>query len=68
MSLSWLPNALSLLRIALVAPILLLILNDGFGWALALFLVASFSDGIDGFLAKRFDWHSPQQSSWRVRE
>jgi len=58
MSLSWLPNALSLLRIALVAPILLLILKGGFGWALVLFFVAGFSDGIDGYLAKRFDWHS----------
>lgn len=58
MSLSWLPNAVSLLRIALVAPILLLILNGSFGWALALFFVAGFSDGIDGYLAKRFDWHT----------
>ncbi len=58
MSLSWLPNAISLLRIALVAPILLLILNGGFGWALALFFVAGFSDGIDGYLANRYDWHS----------
>jgi len=58
MSLSWLPNAISLMRIALVAPILLLILNGGFGWALALFSVAGFSDGIDGYLAKRYDWHS----------
>ena len=58
MSLSWLPNAISLLRIALVLPILLLILNGGFGWALGLFFVAGFSDGIDGYLAKRFDWHT----------
>lgn len=58
MSLSWLPNAISLMRIALVAPILLLILNGGFGWALALFSVAGFSDGIDGYLAKRYGWHS----------
>ena len=58
MSLSWLPNAISLMRIALVAPILLLILNGGFGWALVLFSVAGFSDGIDGYLAKRFEWHS----------
>ena len=58
MSLSWLPNAVSLLRIALVAPILLLILNGSFGWALVLFFVAGFSDGIDGYLAKRFDWHT----------
>lgn len=58
MSLSWLPNAISLLRIALIAPILLLILDGQFGWALALFFVAGFSDGLDGYLAVRFDWQS----------
>jgi len=58
MSLSWLPNAISILRIALIAPILILILQGSFGWALALFLLAGFSDGLDGYLAKRFDWHT----------
>jgi cardiolipin synthase len=58
MSLSWLPNAVSLLRIALVAPILMFILDGRFAWALALFFVAGFSDGVDGYLAKRFDWHT----------
>ena len=58
MSLSWLPNAISLLRIALIAPILLLILDGEFGWALALFFVAGFSDGLDGYLAVRFDWQT----------
>jgi cardiolipin synthase len=58
MSLSWLPNAISILRIALIAPILILILQGSFGWALALFWLAGFSDGLDGYLAKRFDWHT----------
>jgi cardiolipin synthase len=58
MSLSWLPNAISILRIALIAPILILILQGSFGWALALFGLAGFSDGLDGYLAKRFDWHT----------
>jgi cardiolipin synthase len=58
MSLNWLPNAISILRIALVAPILMLILKGNFGWALALFWLAGFSDGVDGYLAKRFDWHT----------
>ena len=56
MSLSWLPNAISLMRIALVAPILILLLDGQFGWALALFCVAGFSDGLDGYLAVRFGW------------
>ena len=46
------------MRIALVAPILMLILRDDFAWALALFALAGFSDGLDGYLAKRFDWHT----------
>lgn len=58
MSLSWLPNAISLLRIALVPPILALMLNGRFDVALMLFFVAGFSDGLDGYLAKRFDWHT----------
>ena len=58
MSLRWLPNAISLLRIALIGPILLLIFNARYGWALTLFFVAGFSDGIDGYLAKRYDWHT----------
>ena len=56
MSLSWLPNAISILRIALVPPILILILRGEYGWALALFWIAGFSDGLDGYLAVRFDW------------
>lgn len=56
MSLSWLPNAISILRIALVPPILILILQGDYGWALALFWFAGFSDGLDGYLAVRFGW------------
>jgi len=58
MSLKWLPNAISLMRIALVAPILVLILQEKFGLALALFVLAGFSDGLDGYLAKTFGWHT----------
>jgi cardiolipin synthase len=56
MSLSWIPNAISLLRIALIVPILLLMLRDEYAWALGLFFFAGFSDGLDGYLATRFDW------------
>ncbi len=58
MSLSWLPNAISLMRIVLIVPILGFILSNDFEWALALFFIAGFSDGIDGYLAKRFNWHT----------
>lgn len=58
MSLKWLPNAISLMRILLVAPVLILILNDSYAWALLLFWIAGFSDGIDGYLATRFNWQT----------
>ena len=58
MNLRWLPNAISLLRIVLVAPILWLILEGRFEFALVLFFVAGFSDGLDGYLAKTFNWHT----------
>jgi cardiolipin synthase len=46
------------MRIALVVPILMSILEGSFVWALALFWLAGFSDGLDGYLAKRFNWHT----------
>ena len=58
MDLSVLPNLITLLRLLLVVPIAASILGHHFGTALLLFAVASVSDGIDGFLARRFDWIS----------
>ena len=58
MSLHWLPNAISIMRIVLVAPTLYFIVDGRHDLALLLFLVAAFSDGVDGYLAKRFDWHT----------
>lgn len=58
MSLSWLPNAITLMRIALIVPILVLITTGVFPLALLLFIVASFSDGLDGYLAMRFNWRT----------
>jgi cardiolipin synthase len=58
MHLGWIPNAISLMRIALVVPILMMILRDEYGWALGLFFFAGFSDGLDGYLAVRFNWQT----------
>jgi cardiolipin synthase len=58
MSLSWIPNAITTVRILLVAPLLLLILRGEYGGALALFLIAGFSDALDGYLAGRFGWET----------
>jgi len=53
-----LPNIISFLRIILVAPIVWALLNNHYDLAVILFVIAGVSDGVDGFLAKRFDWTS----------
>lgn len=58
MSLHWLPNAISVLRIVLVVPILYLITLHQYSLALLLFFVAGISDGLDGLLARTFNWRS----------
>jgi cardiolipin synthase len=52
------PNVISVFRILLVIPIILLMLREEYAQALILFAVAGFSDGLDGFLAKRFQWQT----------
>ncbi|MGD1976783.1 MAG: CDP-alcohol phosphatidyltransferase family protein, partial [Gammaproteobacteria bacterium] len=52
------PNALCVLRMLLVAPVVWLLLAGEYAWVLVVFFLAGFTDGLDGFLAKRFDWRS----------
>lgn len=56
MTLASLPNLICVLRILLTIPVVWTLVEGRFGWTLALFLVAAVSDGLDGYLAKRFDW------------
>ena len=53
-----LPNFITLLRLAALPFFLLAIAEGRFGIALGLFVAAGISDGIDGFLARRFDMRS----------
>ena len=53
-----LPNLISAARILLVAPVIWSLLNQQFTLAVWLFVIAGASDGLDGFLAKRFGWTS----------
>ena len=53
-----LPNAITLLRALLAAPVALAILADAHLLALALAVIAAASDAVDGYLAKRFHWQS----------
>jgi cardiolipin synthase (CMP-forming) len=53
-----LPNLISLIRLLLVAPSVSLFLNQNYLLTLLLVVVISVSDGIDGFLARKFGWVS----------
>ena len=58
MTLKWLPNAICIGRVILVAPIVLMLLEGQYLAALALIGVAAFSDAVDGILARNFDWRT----------
>jgi cardiolipin synthase len=53
-----LPNIICLLRIALVWPLILSLQAGDFPTTLWIFAIAAVSDGLDGYLAKRFGWTS----------
>jgi cardiolipin synthase len=52
------PNILTFLRMALIPVFAILLVYHREGWALAVFTVAGVSDGIDGFIARRFKQES----------
>jgi len=59
---SWLrqiPNVITSLRIVLVLPIAFELLHGRLLATMALFFAAAVSDAADGFLAKRYGWHTP---------
>jgi cardiolipin synthase len=53
-----LPNLLTAVRLLLVPLIALAVLRGNFRTALAFTLLAGFTDGADGFLARRYSWTS----------
>ncbi|MEM7763715.1 MAG: CDP-alcohol phosphatidyltransferase family protein [Pseudomonadota bacterium] len=56
--LRWIPNAISLARISLVPMVIASIAEERYQMGVSLFFIAGFSDGIDGWLARRFNWRS----------
>ena len=52
------PNAICIVRIVLIIPIVMLMFAGNYQWALGLVVIAGASDALDGWLAKRFDWRS----------
>ena len=54
----FIPNLLSIIRIALVYPILNNIYLGNFKISVIFFLVASLTDALDGFLARKMHWQT----------
>jgi len=54
----FIPNFLSIIRIGLVYPILNNIFLGNFITSIVFFLIASITDGLDGFLARRMNWQT----------
>ena len=52
------PNAITVTRLILVLPIAFFIVEEAYGLALVLFTISGLSDGLDGFLARRYGWVS----------
>jgi cardiolipin synthase len=52
------PNLITILRLILVPVVIVAIIQGRWETAFGLFLVAGISDGIDGFIARRFDMRS----------
>lgn len=51
-------NLITILRFLLVPVVVLALLQSRMDWALAGFLIAGISDGVDGFIARQFDQRS----------
>ena len=58
MKLKYIPNMICVGRIILVAPIVWALLQERYGLALLLCVIAGLSDALDGYLARRFDWRT----------
>lgn len=52
------PNIITMFRIATVPVLIILLHGHEYGWAFLVFLVSGISDGLDGFIAKRYNMSS----------
>lgn len=56
--LKYIPNILTFLRLVLILPFLYFLYNHEYRYALYLFLAAGITDGLDGWVARHFNWLS----------
>jgi cardiolipin synthase (CMP-forming) len=52
------PNMLTVFRMVLIPVFVTLLFYQRFLWALGVFVIAGLTDGLDGLLARRFNWQS----------
>jgi cardiolipin synthase (CMP-forming) len=53
------PNALSLLRLLVIAPCVFFFLNDQYFYAAIMLVISGLSDMLDGMIARKFDQYTP---------
>lgn len=58
MMLKHIPNLLTAVRLVLIIPFLLLLYHHEYVIAFYLYLLAGFTDGLDGWLARQYNWQS----------
>ena len=58
MKLHHIPNIITFIRILLLIPFMHGLLNEQYQLAFYIFFFAGFSDGLDGYLARRYQWQS----------
>ncbi len=56
--LRYIPNGITVLRLILVLPIAFSIVDENYITAFLLFAISGLSDGLDGFIARRYRWVS----------
>lgn len=59
MILKHIPNILTVARLILIAPFLVFIFHENYLGAFYTFVVAGFTDGLDGWLARYYSWQTP---------
>jgi len=58
LTINQIPNILTVIRILLIVPFAVCVYEQEYLAALIIFFIAGLSDGVDGFLARQFNWRS----------